>query len=68
MAYFREVDRSSGAGSTCSSSSVSSGGGLHSGIGGGSNHSMSSQQPTPGVQSQVHTQQQPTIRHKVHIR
>ncbi|XP_026669872.1 paired amphipathic helix protein Sin3b isoform X2 [Ceratina calcarata] len=53
---------------TCGSSSVNTGGGLHGGIGGGSgsNHSMSSQQPTPGAQSQVHAQQQPTIRQKVH--
>ncbi|KOC65559.1 Paired amphipathic helix protein Sin3a [Habropoda laboriosa] len=57
---------SAGLSSTCSSSNVNTGGGLHSGIGGGSNHSMGSQQPTPGTQSQVHTQQQPTIRHKVH--
>ncbi|XP_012142995.1 SIN3 transcription regulator family member A isoform X2 [Megachile rotundata] len=55
-----------GLSSTCSSSNVNTGGGLHSGIGGESNHSMGSQQPTPGTQSQVHTQQQPTIRHKVH--
>ncbi|KAG7188436.1 hypothetical protein KM043_008080 [Ampulex compressa] len=52
-----------GLGSTCSSSNVSTGGGLHSGIGSGNNHSMGSQQPAPGAQSQVHTQQ---IRHKVH--
>lgn len=59
---------SAGLTSTCSSSSVNTGGGLHGGIGGGSNHSMGSQQPTPGTQSQVHSQQQPTIRHKVYIR
>ncbi|XP_076647106.1 SIN3 transcription regulator family member A isoform X3 [Halictus rubicundus] len=57
---------SAGLSSTCSSSNVNTGGGLHSGIGGGSNHSMGSQQPAPGTQSQVHSQQQPTIRHKVH--
>ncbi|XP_033330130.1 SIN3 transcription regulator family member A isoform X3 [Megalopta genalis] len=57
---------SAGLSTTCSSSNVNTGGGLHSGIGGGSNHSMGSQQPAPGTQSQVHSQQQPTIRHKVH--
>ncbi|TGZ43780.1 Paired amphipathic helix protein Sin3a, partial [Temnothorax longispinosus] len=55
-----------GLGSTCSSSSISTGGGLHSGIGGGNSHTMASQQPTSGSQNQVHTQQHATIRHKVH--
>ncbi|KYN12810.1 PREDICTED: paired amphipathic helix protein Sin3b isoform X1 [Trachymyrmex cornetzi] len=55
-----------GLGSTCSSSSINTGGGLHSGIGGGNSHTMASQQPTSGSQNQVHAQQQSTIRHKVH--
>ncbi|XP_071557175.1 paired amphipathic helix protein Sin3a isoform X1 [Temnothorax nylanderi] len=55
-----------GLGSTCSSSGISTGSGLHSGIGGGNSHTMASQQPTSGSQNQVHTQQQSTIRHKVH--
>ncbi|XP_066583983.1 paired amphipathic helix protein Sin3a-like isoform X2 [Prorops nasuta] len=53
-------------GTTCSSSNVSTGAALHSGIGGGGNHSMGSQQPSSASQSQVHAQQQPTIRHKMH--
>ncbi|KYN39992.1 Paired amphipathic helix protein Sin3a [Trachymyrmex septentrionalis] len=55
-----------GLGSTCSSSSINTGGGLHSGIGSGNSHTMASQQPTSGSQNQVHAQQQSTIRHKVH--
>jgi len=54
-----------GLGSTCSNSNINTGGGLHSGIGGGNSHTMASQQPTSGSQNQVHTQQQSTIRHKV---
>jgi len=56
-----------GLGSTCSSSSINTGGGLHSGIGGGNSHTMASQQPTSGSQNQLHAQQQSTIRHKVCI-
>lgn len=55
-----------GLGSTCSSSGISTGGSLHSGISGGNSHTMASQQPTSGSQNQVHTQQQSTIRHKVY--
>ncbi|XP_020279862.1 paired amphipathic helix protein Sin3b isoform X2 [Pseudomyrmex gracilis] len=55
-----------GLSSTCSSSNLSTSGGLHSGIGGSGSHTMASQQPTSGSQNQVHTQQQSTIRHKVH--
>ncbi|XP_015185785.1 PREDICTED: paired amphipathic helix protein Sin3a isoform X4 [Polistes dominula] len=54
-----------GLNSTCSGTNVNTSGGLHGGISSGSNHSMGSQQPTTGSQSQVHTQQ-PTIRHKIH--
>ncbi|KAI4483596.1 hypothetical protein M0804_007856 [Polistes exclamans] len=54
-----------GLNSTCSGTNVNTGGGLHGGISSGSNHSMGSQQPTTGSQTQVHTQQ-PTIRHKIH--
>lgn len=64
---FLQGSGSGGLTSTCSSSNVNTSGGLHGGIGGGSNHSMGSQQPAPGTQNQVHSQQQPTIRHKVHI-
>lgn len=65
MSYMQQASGSaSGLGSTCSSSSINTGGSLHSGIGGGS-HTMTSQQPTSGSQNQVHTQQQSTIRHKV---
>ncbi|XP_012225740.1 paired amphipathic helix protein Sin3a isoform X3 [Linepithema humile] len=55
-----------GLSSTCGGSSINTSGGLHSGIGGGSSHTMASQQPTSGSQNQAHTQQQSTIRHKVH--
>ncbi|KAI4502495.1 hypothetical protein M0802_002407 [Mischocyttarus mexicanus] len=54
-----------GLNSTCSGTNVNTGGGLHGGLSSGSNHSMGSQQPTTGSQTQVHTQQ-PTIRHKIH--
>lgn len=55
-----------GLSSTCSSSNISTSSSLHSGIGGGNSHTMASQQPTSGSQNQVHSQQQSTIRHKVH--
>lgn len=56
-----------GLGSTCSGGNMSNSGNLHGGISGGS-HTMASQQPATGSQNQVHTQQQSTIRHKVHRR
>lgn len=54
-----------GLSSTCSSSNINSSG-LNSGLGSGNSHTMASQQPASGSQNQVHTQQQSTIRHKVH--
>jgi len=68
MLYIQQASGSAGGlGSTCSNSNINTGGGLHSGIGGGNSHTMASQQPTSGPQNQVHTQQQSTIRHKVCI-
>lgn len=52
--------------STCSASSINTGGALHNtGIGTGGNHSIGPQQSTQGSQVQSHSQQASTIRHKV---
>ncbi|XP_051176886.1 paired amphipathic helix protein Sin3a isoform X2 [Leptopilina boulardi] len=53
--------------STCSASSINTGGALHNtGIGTGGNHSIGPQQSTQGSQVQSHSQQASTIRHKMH--
>ena len=52
--------------STCSASSVNTGGALHNtGIGTGGNHSIGPQPSPQGSQAQPHAQQPPAIRHKV---
>lgn len=52
--------------STCSSSSINTGGALHNTvIGTGGNHSIGPQQPAQSSQAQPHSQQPSTLRHKV---